>query len=264
MHFYPHNIPDFNNATRHLTRVERSVYRDAIEHYYDTEHPFNSVQFDALAKRLMCRSEEEKQALRDILDEFFVEEDGFWRHRRCDREIAKYRAIAEAKSRAGKESAKKRQQKANRKGTKFNTCSTSVQQTKNYELRTKNQDKPKSENKFSDADLSLAQVIYQRVLDVAPKTKPPNYDRWADDIRLMRQQDKHKLDEIWKVFEFANTDDFWKTNILSPGKLREKFSTLHSKMVNGGSNGNSRPGNNQNQSRSDRADQAVRDYLSQF
>lgn len=42
MNFYPHHIGDFNNATRHLTRVERSVYRDLIELYYDTECPLNN------------------------------------------------------------------------------------------------------------------------------------------------------------------------------------------------------------------------------
>ena len=39
MHYYQHNIADFNNATRHLTRVERSLYRDMIEMYYDKEQP---------------------------------------------------------------------------------------------------------------------------------------------------------------------------------------------------------------------------------
>ena len=28
MNFYQHHIGDFNNATRHLTRLERSIYRD--------------------------------------------------------------------------------------------------------------------------------------------------------------------------------------------------------------------------------------------
>ena len=89
MNFYPHHISDFNNATRHLTRVERSVYRDAIELYYDSESVLTS-DFDQLAKKLICRSEEEKTALKDVLSEFFdLHHDGYF-HQRCDEEIAKY------------------------------------------------------------------------------------------------------------------------------------------------------------------------------
>ena len=39
MKHYPHHIRDFNQATRHLTRIERSVYRDLMDLYYDTELP---------------------------------------------------------------------------------------------------------------------------------------------------------------------------------------------------------------------------------
>ena len=97
MNFYPHHIKDFNNSTRHLTRVERSVYRDAIELYYDTESPLID-DIDKLSRRLLATSDEEKTALKDILNEFFeLTEDGYY-HDRCDKEIAKYRANTSAKA----------------------------------------------------------------------------------------------------------------------------------------------------------------------
>jgi uncharacterized protein YdaU (DUF1376 family) len=111
MNFYPHHIGDFNNSTRHLTRVERSVYRDAIELYYDTEQPLQCVDVAALERRLLCRSDDEKQALAAVLAEFFVLDDDGYTHPRCDAEIAKYRANTSAKAHAGKISALKRQQK---------------------------------------------------------------------------------------------------------------------------------------------------------
>ena len=111
MNLYLHHIGDFNNATRHLTRVERSVYSDAIDMYYDTEQALPCVDFDALARRLMCRSDEEKQALRDVLGEFFIKTDAGYTQSRCDEEIAKYRANTSAKARAGIASAAARQQK---------------------------------------------------------------------------------------------------------------------------------------------------------
>ena len=51
MHYYSHNIGDFNNSTRHLTRVERSLYRDLIELYYDSEQPLQSVDRAKLARK---------------------------------------------------------------------------------------------------------------------------------------------------------------------------------------------------------------------
>jgi hypothetical protein len=87
-----------------------------------------------------------------------------------------------------------------------------------------------SENKFSDRDTACAENIYQRVLVVAPHTKKPNFEKWADTIRLMREQDKISHEQIWRVFDFANRDDFWRTNILGPDKLRKQFAQLDAKM----------------------------------
>jgi uncharacterized protein YdaU (DUF1376 family) len=140
MNYYPHHIGDFNNATRHLTRVERSLYRDAIDLYYDTEQPLPGDDFDYLAKRLLASSDEEKSALRDVLNEFFTLDGGAYHHSRCDAEIAKYRANAESKSKAGRASAAKRKQKSTPVERMNNGCAT------NQEPRTKNQEPLKAES----------------------------------------------------------------------------------------------------------------------
>lgn len=155
MNYYPHHIGDFNSATRHLTRVERSLYRDLIELYYDTEQPLPADDFDRLARRVIAINDEEKEALQFVLDEFFVLDGDLYRHARCDEEIAKYQAQLDAKSRAGKASAKSRQAKKRALKTakrtederisnidtstneqEMNTCSTHEQLTKNQEPRT--------------------------------------------------------------------------------------------------------------------------------
>lgn len=132
MNFYPHHIKDFNNSTRHLTRVERSVYRDAIELYYDSECMLCN-DFDRLARKLLCDSNEEKSALRDVLNEFFTLTDEGYYHERCDEEITKYRANISAKAKAGIASAAKRKQKS----TDVQQKSTRVH---NQEPITKNQE----------------------------------------------------------------------------------------------------------------------------
>jgi uncharacterized protein YdaU (DUF1376 family) len=111
MNYYPHHIGDFNSATRHLTRIERSVYRDLIELYYDTEAPLCG-DVDKLCRLLIARSDEEQAAVVQVLSEFFVDTDQGWRHARCDAEIARYHGNKEAKSAAGKASAAKRARQA--------------------------------------------------------------------------------------------------------------------------------------------------------
>jgi len=124
MNYYPHHIGDFNSATRHLTRLERSVYRDMLDLYYDTESPL-TLDMDVLCRLLIARSNEERTAVEQVLNEFFTETDEGWRHSRCDTEIEKYHAQREAKSAAGKASAAKRAQKSRRP---MNTCSTAGEQ----------------------------------------------------------------------------------------------------------------------------------------
>lgn len=113
MNYYPHHIGDFNSATRHLTRIERSVYRDLIELYYDTEAPL-CADVDKLCRLLIARSDEEQAAVVQVLGEFFVDTEQGWRHARCDAEIARYHGNKEAKSAAGKASAAKRARQAGR------------------------------------------------------------------------------------------------------------------------------------------------------
>ena len=88
VNFYSHHIGDFNNATRHLSRLERSIYRDMLELYYDTEKPLTD-DFDKLARRCLV-ADEERGALREVLNEFFLAQDDGYHNVRADKEIAAY------------------------------------------------------------------------------------------------------------------------------------------------------------------------------
>ncbi|WP_139121453.1 YdaU family protein, partial [Acinetobacter baumannii] len=54
MNYYQHHIGDFNNATRHLSLIERAIYRDLLDMYYDTEKAIDASSIDRLARRLQC------------------------------------------------------------------------------------------------------------------------------------------------------------------------------------------------------------------
>lgn len=111
MHYYPHYIADFNNATRHLSRLERSIYRDCLELYYDIEGPLDGTDLERLQRRLLCHDDEEKAALDSVLNEFFEEEGGLYMNSRCDREIVIYKSKDK--------DAAKRQENANARKKKY-------------------------------------------------------------------------------------------------------------------------------------------------
>lgn len=93
MNHYPHHIGDFNTATRHLSRLERDVYRDMRDMYFDTEAALDGSSFDLLARRLCCRTPEEVAALQFVLSEFFVlQEDGRYQNEECEQIIAQFHA----------------------------------------------------------------------------------------------------------------------------------------------------------------------------
>lgn len=93
MKHYPHHIRDFDRATRHSTRLERSIYRDLIDLYYDTETmlPRDSAW---ICKKILAHSNEESTCVEIVLNEFFTATPDGWYHDRCEEEIAKYRVAS--------------------------------------------------------------------------------------------------------------------------------------------------------------------------
>lgn len=115
MNHYPHHIGDFRSATRHLTFVERALYRELLDLYYDTERPLNA-DLQKLARLVLAQGEEQCAALSGVLDEFFVLQDDGWHNDRCDAEIEAYRGKVQSASAAGKKSAEARRSKASAGG----------------------------------------------------------------------------------------------------------------------------------------------------
>lgn len=85
----------------------------------------------------------------------------------------------------------------------------------------------------TQADLDCAAWIFERVKITNPTQRQPNWTEWANDVRLIRQIDGFTHKEICKLFKRANQDSFWRSNILCPSKLREKWDTLTAKFQTG-------------------------------
>lgn len=91
--------------------------------------------------------------------------------------------------------------------------------------------KPERRKHGSPEDREDAVWMFGLIRIVVPSAKEPNFDTWANDVRLMREQDKRTRLEIAELFRWANADSFWRTNILSPDKLREKWNALEAKRL---------------------------------
>ena len=84
MNYYPFHIGDYAAHTAHLSPMEDLAYRRLIDLYYLREAPVCGVD----AARLI-RMIDHADVVAVVLAEFFTHEDGFYRHGRCDGELAK-------------------------------------------------------------------------------------------------------------------------------------------------------------------------------
>lgn len=92
---------------------------------------------------------------------------------------------------------------------------------------------------YSDFDESAAKLLFSLITERQKKFRKPNFDKWADQVRLMRERDDRSEEEIIDMIRWCQQDSFWQANILSTQKLREKFDQLQAKRMGG--NGNARP-----------------------
>jgi phage replication O-like protein O len=89
---------------------------------------------------------------------------------------------------------------------------------------------PKGDKWGTADDLKAAEWLFAKVQMVAPTAQTPNWPSWSNEIRLMRNALKVSHHDICEVFKWANADQFWQTNVMSPAKLREKWDTLKAQM----------------------------------
>lgn len=95
-------------------------------------------------------------------------------------------------------------------------------------VATESTEKPAKPRKHhgSEKDHEVAHWLFEKVQKINATAKDPNWDCWANDVRLMCEVDGRTHHEIGELFAWAMRDNFWCSNILSPGKLREKWDQL--------------------------------------
>ncbi|MGK7503027.1 replication protein [Salmonella enterica] len=82
-------------------------------------------------------------------------------------------------------------------------------------------------NKWGTAeDLTAAEWMFDLIKTISPSARKPNLAGWANDIRLMRECDGRTHRDMCVLLRWACHDSFWAGNVISPAKLREKWTQL--------------------------------------
>lgn len=99
MNYIERHIGDYLKDTAHLSLLEHGVYARLMDVYYVRE---TGIPEADAARLIGARTKDEKEALANVLAEFFTLQDGIYRQARCDREIERYRKRADHNREVGK------------------------------------------------------------------------------------------------------------------------------------------------------------------
>ena len=85
---------------------------------------------------------------------------------------------------------------------------------------------------FTSDDLSVAQYLFAHIKAIYSSAKEPNWDDWANEIRLLREVDGKSLKAIRNLIDMIFKDNgvydgsFWRQNIRSTAKLRKQYDQI--------------------------------------
>ena len=104
-------VADYLADTAHLSTLEHGAYLLLIFNYWQRGESFKGKDEQSLNKRLTSvarMSNEEFNAVKSVLSEFFEISETEWRHERIERDLVEVNSKSSSASRAGKASAAKR------------------------------------------------------------------------------------------------------------------------------------------------------------
>ncbi|EAD5308157.1 hypothetical protein ED407_02910 [Listeria monocytogenes] len=81
-------------------------------------------------------------------------------------------------------------------------------------------------NKFDDTHLSLANLLNNLIHQNNEEAKQPNIESWANDLRIMIEQDRRDPEKVKNAIIWSQKDDFWSSVVLSPKSLRKNYDKM--------------------------------------
>jgi len=129
MFYFKFHIGDYRRETQHLTLLEHGVYMTLMSTYYTSEQPLPKDERQLL-RLAGARTNEEKQAVLDIVNEFFIPTETHWVHSRIDFELSEYQSKADANRQNGKKGGRPKKnapQKPNNNPSGFDSLENKTQ-----------------------------------------------------------------------------------------------------------------------------------------
>lgn len=189
--------------------------------------PFNQkFAYYGFANEFACTYEEAKNFINDCIYEFalFVcNENSFWSDS-LNRRMDKYKQKINIKSENGTKGGRPRKEQ-------------SETHTEDVLINITEEHKPIKEKRATNENATVAHyssdveyltdLLANKIKENNSNAKiPAKLDAWKKDINSMIELDKYRFEQVARIIEFCQHDDFWKSNILSAKKLREKAGTL--------------------------------------
>ena len=91
MHFVNHNFTDIDFETKHMSRIEKTIYFDLRSLYLSEEKPIDGSDMDLLQRRLNVKDEDEKAALVFVLKDKFKKTGKYYKRAAWDKILKDYK-----------------------------------------------------------------------------------------------------------------------------------------------------------------------------
>ena len=91
MHFVNHNFTDIDFETKHMSRIEKTIYFDLRSLYLSEEKPIDGSDMNLLQRRLSVISDDEKAALAFVLKDKFSKAGKYYKRAAWDKILKDYK-----------------------------------------------------------------------------------------------------------------------------------------------------------------------------
>lgn len=91
MHFINHNFTDHDFETKHMNRIEKTIYLDLRSLYLSEEKPIDGSDMKLLRRRLSVISDDEKKALAFVLKDKFKKAGKYYKRAAWDKILKDYK-----------------------------------------------------------------------------------------------------------------------------------------------------------------------------
>lgn len=87
------------------------------------------------------------------------------------------------------------------------------------------------EKNYTSWDMEFAHKIYDWATYEFGKNKQPDFEDWANTVRLAREIDDITKDDLFFVLRWACESDFWKSNVQTPMAFRKNYQMMSAQII---------------------------------